>query len=210
VLQMRPYGAGAEDQPVDLGDPPADQMLCYSEQALGNGILGGICDIVYVRPEAFEPARARQIAAELAAVNDELRSARRPFLLIGPGRWGSSNPWLGIPVTWSDISAARIIVETAVDHEVDAGGQKAQISPPDPSCGSHFFHNLTASGTAYLTIHPRSGRGWIDWTWLYSQPAQSQAAFVRHVRLPQALEARIDGRSSRGAVLKSSTRSEMR
>jgi len=209
VLQMRPYGAGREDRPVELEEPPSGQVLCYSEQALGNGILGGICDIVYVRPETFDAARTREIAAELSAVNDELRSARRPFLLIGPGRWGSSNPWLGIPVAWADISAARIIVETALDHQTEGGRGKSQGFAPDPSCGSHFFHNLTASGTAYLTIHPRGGRGWIDWPWLEAQPAQGGGRFIRHVRLPQPLEARIDGRSSRGAVLKCSTRSEM-
>ena len=118
-------------------------------------------------------------------------------MLIGPGRWGSSTRWLGIPVTWAQICAARILVETML-HDFFV----------EPSQGSHFFQNLTAFGVAYLAVNPlTSDGGFIDWEWLDQQPAEHETSFVRHVRLAEPLEARIDGALSRGAVLKRTRRS---
>jgi hypothetical protein len=191
ILQMRPYAAGEDRQPVELEDLPRDTMVCYSAEALGNGIIDDIHDIVYVRPETFDAAKTHEIAQEVAAVNQALRAANRPCLLIGPGRWGSSNYWLGIPVTWGQVSAARIIVEAGLNDFI-----------VDPSQGSHFFHNLTSVGTAYMTVNPPAGQGFIDWEWLAARPVESDAEFVRHVRLKTPIEARIDGRTSRAAVLK--------
>lgn len=195
ILQMRPYGASNDFEPAEVEELPRDVLLCYSTQALGNGIVDGIHDIVYVRPDAFDAARTRDIAGEVSEINEALRAANRPCLLIGPGRWGSSNHWLGIPVSWGQVSAARIIVETGLEDFV-----------VDPSQGSHFFHNLTSVGTAYLTINPRTDQGFIDWKWLDHQSAQRETEFVRHVRLEIPIEARVDGRTSRAAVLKWSVR----
>ena len=195
VLQMRPYVAGADCEPVEVEGLRPETLVCYSTLALGNGIIDGIRDVVYVKPEAFDAAKTQQIARDVAALNAALRAASRPCLLIGPGRWGSANHWLGIPVNWGQVAAARIIVETGLDDFV-----------VDPSQGSHFFHNLTSVGTAYLTVNPRLGQGFIDWEWLRQQPAESETEFVRHVRLAAPLEARIDGRKSRAAILKRSTR----
>ena len=179
ILQMRPYGTGSQFEPVELQDLDPDQMVCFSPQALGNGIIGGLYDVVYVKPDAFDAAKTPQIATEVADINQTLRSQKRGCLLIGPGRWGSSNSWLGIPVSWGQVSAARVIVEAGLENFV-----------VDPSQGSHFFHNLTSVGTAYLTVNVRTAQGLIDWTWLDQQPALHETEFVRHLRLDSPLEAR--------------------
>lgn len=195
ILQMRPYGVTGDFEPVEVESVPRPAMLCYSTRALGHGIIDGIHDIVYVKPDTFDTAKTREIARQIAAINETLRVANRPAMLIGPGRWGSSNDWLGVPVTWAQVSTARIIVEVGLDKFV-----------VDPSQGSHFFHNLTSFGTAYLTINQRMDQGFVDWAWLDRQPAESETELVRHVRLEIPVEARIDGRRSQAAVLKWSVR----
>lgn len=195
ILQMRPYGATGDFEPVDIDDRPRDQMICYCTQSLGNGIIDPIHDVIYVRPDAFDPGKTREMAAQIAALNDALRAENRSCVLIGPGRWGSSNRWLGIPVTWGQISAARLIVEATLD-----------TFAVDPSQGSHFFHNLTSLGVAYLTINPRLETGFVDWAWLEEQAPTFDGPLVRHLRLARPIEARVDGRTSRGAVYKSSRR----
>lgn len=195
ILQMRPYGSGSESEPIEIEGLPRDLMLCRSSQALGNGMIDGLSDVVYVKPESFDAAKTMQIAEEIANINQALRAAGRSYVLIGPGRWGSSNSWLGIPVNWGQVSAARIIVEAGIaDFMVD------------PSQGSHFFHNLTSVGTVYLTTSSRSEDDFIDWPWLESQHAITETDFVRHVRLELPIEARIDGRTSQAAILKWSAR----
>ncbi len=191
ILQLRPYGISGEQEAVQIEGVSREAMVCFSAQSLGNGRLVGMRDIIYVKPDAFDAARTEQIAQEIASVSDQLRADRRTCVLIGPGRWGSSNHWLGIPVAWGQISTARVIVETTLDNFL-----------VDPSQGSHFFHNLTSSGAAYLTINPRLDGGFIDWAWLANLPSVSETSFIRHVRLDHELEARVDGRSSRAAVLK--------
>lgn len=191
VLQVRPYGAAGDFEPVDVEGLAPQDMICFSPQALGNGFIRDVRDVIYVRPDTFDAAKTKEIAREIAAMNEALKNANRHALLIGPGRWGSSNSWLGIPVNWAAISTARIIVETTLDNFV-----------VDPSQGSHFFHNLTTAGCAYLTINPKLSQGFVDWTWLAAQPAVAETGFVRHVRLSAPLEARIDGRTSRAAVMK--------
>ncbi|MBI5865734.1 MAG: histidine kinase [Planctomycetes bacterium] len=195
ILQMRPYGVGGDFEPVDIAEIPDEMLCCSSPQSLGNGVIAGIADVVYVIPETFDPMRTREIAREVAEFNERLRASGHSYLLIGPGRWGSSNHSLGIPVTWAQICAARIIVETSLSN-----------FSVDPSQGSHFFHNLTSLGTAYMTINPKLKQGFVDWAWLAEQPVAAEGAFVRHVLLEIPVEARIDGRTSRGVVLKWSAR----
>jgi hypothetical protein len=195
VLQIRPYAASTSHQQVDVDNVPTDQLVCRSEQALGNGVIDGVRDILYVRPDRFDAGRTPEIARQVASLNESIRAAGRFCLLIGPGRWGSSNPWLGIPVTWAQICASRVIVETSLDN-----------FSVDPSQGSHFFQNLTSAGVAYLTINPRGQSGFIDWAWLDDRPAEQETELVRHVRLDWPLEIRIDGRRMRACVLKHTTR----
>jgi len=191
ILQMRPFEAAADLSPVAIDAVPAGDVLCMSDQSLGNGVITGIRNIIYVRPEAFDPAQTMRIGAEIAEVNESIRSTNDSSLLIGPGRWGSSNPTLGVPVNWGQISTARVIIETTTERFA-----------VDPSQGSHFFHNLVSLGVSYLTINTRVGRGYVDWAWLDAQPAALQTKYIRHLRLARPIEARVDGRSSRAVVLK--------
>jgi len=189
LVQIRPLAPPGSEPAVDLGEVPEERVLARSDLALGNGAFEGIRDVVYLPPARFDRSRSREAAREVTERNATLREAERPYLLIGVGRWGSADPWLGIPVTWDMISGARVIVETCFpDLEVT------------PSQGTHFFQNLTAAQAAYLTIHPRHGdAGRVDWDWLARQSAESEGLFVRHVRLDAPLRVLVDGR--RGAAV---------
>lgn len=189
VLQMRPYGHGATEERVDLPDVPVEQLVVSAPSALGNGIHRTLRDVVFVRPEAFDPAKTKQIAAEVARLNEALRKAHREYVLIGPGRWGSTDHWLGIPVGWGQISAARVIIEAAHGKMV-----------VDPSQGSHFFHNLATIGVAYLTVNQSLDKGFVAWDWLNRQTIEFESELLRHVALAEPMEVRIDGRRSRAAI----------
>lgn len=197
VLQIRPYSVSGESQVIDLGELPHESVLCYSAKAMGNGATTGIADVIYVKPRAFDAAKTGLIARQIGDVNDALREAGRNCVLLGPGRWGSSNSWLGIPVQWGQISTAKLIVETSLEGFA-----------VDPSQGSHFFHNLTSFGVAYFTVNQGTGDDRVDWDWLDRLTAVSETDFIRHVRTPEPLEIRIDGRESRGAILKHGPRVE--
>ena len=193
VLQIRPLAidVGAEDIDRLLEDGDRDAVLCDSPQALGRGHVAEIRDIVYVRGEAFDRARTVDIAREVEMLNRRLVAENRPYLLIGPGRWGTSDNWLGIPVEWRMIAGARAIIETDLDD--------VEVTPSE---GSHFFHNIASFGTGYLTVHQRRGSGFVDFDWLAAHRAETETAYLRHVRLGEPLDVRIDGRSGRGVILK--------
>ncbi len=191
VLQIRPLvvevGAEDLDELLRLADPTS--LLCVSRQALGHGRIQDVRDIVYVKPVAFDRGSTVAAAAEVEEINKALMDEAAPYLLIGPGRWGTSDRWLGIPVEWRQIAGARVIVETEL----------ADV-PSTPSEGTHFFHNITSAGIGYLTVERRGGQ--VDFEWLAAQPARTETRFLRHVRLERPLDVRIDGRSGRGLVLK--------
>lgn len=184
-LQVRPLAVGNERIEVSEEDLTAPGVVVASRAALGNGRLA-LSNAVYVDPETFEAGKTREIAGEIASVNRSLLGEGRLYLLIGFGRWGSSDPWLGTPVRWDQISGARAIVEAALPG-----------MSPEPSQGSHFFHNLSSFQVCYLTVP--MGRG-IDWDWLRRQPEHGRTAHVRHVRLAAPLEVVVDGRTGRGIV----------
>lgn len=189
-LQLRRLAAGGEPEDLVLRPQQVQEAWCYSESALGNGRRDEIADVVYVRPERFDPAHSREIAQEVGRLNRLLAAEHRSYVLVGPGRWGSSDPWLGIPVTWDQISGARAIVEASLrDFRVQ------------PSQGTHFFQNVTSLRIAYLTVNPFAGDDRIDWDWLAGQPAQHESEFVRHLRFEASLRIRIEGRSKRGVIL---------
>ncbi len=170
----------------DLADPHA---IVASEMVMGNGVIDDIHDIVFVRPENFSVMQTPAIAEQLGIINRQLSEQHRPFLLIGFGRWGSSHPSLGIPVVWSQISGARVIVEATLPE------MNVELSQ-----GSHFFHNLSSFRASYFMVR-HDGRFAIDWPWLNRQPMVQETEFVRHVRSPAALTARVDGRNGRGVIL---------
>jgi len=191
VLQVRPMVSGASGERPITPDLEARAVI-RSRNALGHGRADVIRDVVVVDPRGFDRSWTPAVARAVAAVNRDLREAGRPMLLLGPGRWGSRDPWLGIPVTWGQISAARAIVETDFpDLEVE------------PSQGSHFFHNLTCFGVSYLTVHENQEGCGIDWDWFENQPVVSEAldGVVRHLRLEEPLTVVVDGVESRGLVV---------
>jgi hypothetical protein len=187
-LQVRPMVVSHERVEISESDLEAPGLLLASRRAMGNGRIESIRDVVYVKPSGFDARLTPAIAAELEKTNVRLLDEERPYLLIGFGRWGSSDPWLGIPVLWGQISGARAIVEaTLPDMDVE------------PSQGSHFFHNISSLGVSYLAV-PHHAQPPIDWAWLDAQTPVAEADHVRHIRVAQPLLVEVDGRSSRGAV----------
>jgi len=188
ILQIRPMAARADMARVEILPEEAKHCFCYSENALGNGINRDLTDIVYVKPQDFDPAKTREIAKEIGRLNAELAKENCAYILIGPGRWGSADPWLGIPVRWADISGASVIVETT----------HASFTA-DPSQGSHFFHNLTSLGMSYLNITD-GGRDFIKPSWFSSQPVMRVTRFLSHIRLNRPVAVKVDGRRSIGVI----------
>lgn len=189
-LQVRPLVISDELVTVDLTGGAQGNALCYTDQALGNGVTT-LADIVYVKPKAFDAARTPQIAVEIGQLNQRLKEQDRGYVLIGFGRWGSTDPWLGIPVKFDQISRARAVVEACLP-----------TMNVDPSQGSHFFQNMTSLRIGYLTVPLDPARGKIDWDWLDAQPLVEQTEHVRWVRPAAPVSVQLDGRSSRGAIFR--------
>lgn len=185
ILQVRPMTAREELAKIDILPWEVDKAFCRSENALGNAARTEIADIVYVKPDAFDPKDTRKIALDIGKFNARLLNEGCRYILIGPGRWGSADRWLGIPVSWSDICGVGAIVET--DH----AALKAE-----PSQGSHFFHNITTLGINYISV-TRTGSDFLKWDWLTSVPPVSETAHVAHIRLPDPVTLKVDGRNSR-------------
>ncbi len=189
-LQVRPMVVSSDKVEVTEEDLLDENILVASRNVLGNGINNTIKDIVYVKPESFEAKHTNQIAGELESINKTLVNLHRPYLLIGFGRWGSSDPWLGIPVNWGQVSGAKAIVETAMEN------LNVEFSQ-----GSHFFHNLTSFNVSYFSVKISDSYK-IDWDWLSEQHVEYETDFVRHVSLSSALHTKVDGRSGRGTINK--------
>jgi hypothetical protein len=193
-LQLRPMVKQEGDFKIDFADFAAEDILFQSEQTLGNGIKH-VRDVVFIKPDAFDAMKTRSMVNEISAVNHELLAAHRPYILIGPGRWGSSDPSLGIPVGFSDISAATAIVETSLPNMVI-----------DPSQGSHFFQNLTSFRITYFTLRHYNEAHSIDWEWLNALTCVAETEHLRHVVADKDLEIIVDGQSGNGIVLKTPNR----
>jgi hypothetical protein len=187
-VQVRPMAVWRGPVTVAAADLHDPRAIVASTAVLGNGTNDAISDIVFVRPDRFDPARSPVIAAEIATMNHALLASARPYLLIGFGRWGSSDPWLGIPVVWSSIAGARAIVETMLPSR-----------RVDPSQGSHFFHNLSSFGVLYFTVRPDVDPP-IAWDWIEAQPVVDAAEHVVHARLAAPLRIAVDGRSGAGVI----------
>ncbi len=192
-VQMRPLALMRESEAVEVGEVDPAAVLCRSQRVLGNGRIEGIRDLVVVDFQRFERARSREAAAEVGRLNGLLLAARTPYALVGVGRWGSRDPWLGIPVTWDQVSGAQVIVE--------AGLRDLKVTP---SQGTHFFQNLTSFNVGYFTVNPESGDGTVDWEWLEARPALSSLAHVRHVRLDEPILVLMNGKKNEGVILKGS------
>jgi len=190
MLQIRPIAmsSGGGGGSVEGGE---ETFVVRTDKALGHGRFGDIADIVYIPPETFDRAKTQDIASQVGQVNLALKKLQRPYLLIGPGRWGSKDRWLGIPVGWSQISGVRCIVETDLPEV-----------PVTPSQGSHFFQNVTSLGIPYFTVNFGGAEGAVDYAWLAEQPEATRTEFVRHVTLEAPLEVVVDSRTHRGVIRK--------
>lgn len=189
-LQMRPLVASRERCDIACDSVPVEKLLCRSGRALGNGCVDGMRDVVYVDAAKFDRGRSADVASVVADLNAKLVRERRPYVLIGPGRWGSFDPWIGIPVAWHQISGARVIVEVP-----------ATDLPMDPSQGTHFFHNMTSAGIGYFSLTESSDKEFVRWDLLGSLPGEEAGLGVRHVRLKTPLSVRMDGQTQQGVIV---------
>ena len=190
-LQIRPLTLARDHQDLAIGEVDSSRLICQSKKVLGNGRIENLHDIVVVDSHRFERSRSQEVAKAVAHFNATLSCENRPYLLIGVGRWGSNDPWLGIPVEWDEISGARAIVE--------AGFQDFRVTP---SQGSHFFQNLTAFQVGYFTVNPDAGEGSVDWQWLTEQPAVEEQGCVRHLQFQRPMRIVMNSKTSQGVIFK--------
>ena len=192
LLQIRPIVCNNNVLNENLEEINQNDTVIYSQNALGHGVIDNVQDIIYVKTENFDAANNQKIVDEIDEINRKFLQENKNYVLIGPGRWGSSDHWLGIPVKWAQISAAKVIVE--------CGLSSYRI---DPSQGTHFFQNLTSFGVGYFTVNPYINDGFFDETLLNSLPAVTETAHLRHVHFPQPMEIKIDGKKKVGVVMRS-------
>ncbi len=191
LLQIRPIVNLNEDLHENLDALPDAETILRSNSALGNGVIDTVYDFVYVKPETFNAANNAEMATRIEQLNQRFLNEGKNYVLVGPGRWGSSDPWLGIPVKWPQISGARVIVESGLpNYRID------------PSQGTHFFQNLTSFQVGYFTINPYANDGFYDLAYLNTQPAVFEDEFIRQVRFDAPLVVKIDGKKSKAVVLK--------
>ncbi len=191
LLQIRPIASKEESVHLSMSKINHHQSIIISYSALGNGIIDTVTDIIYVRPENFQASRNQEIADMIGEINKKFVAKKKGFILIGPGRWGSTDPWLGIPVKWSQISASRLIVESGLkDYRID------------PSQGTHFFQNLTSFRVGYFTVNPYLNDGFFDIDYLNKQPAVFENELIRHIRFKTPVIIKIDGKKNIGIVEK--------
>lgn len=189
-LQVRTMAVPVDEVYVMEEDLTGENVFLASETVFGNGTIDTIKDIVYIKPESFELRHARVVVSELERFNDKLLKNNRPYLLIVFGRLGTTDPWLGIPVKWGQISGAKVIIEATKDNI------KVELSQ-----GSHFFHNIINLNIKYFSV-PYSSPYQVSWEWLNQQEIVEEDRFVRHVKLKNPLKVRVDGRTSKGVIYK--------
>jgi hypothetical protein len=192
ILQIRPLVVSQERYEIEWNeeDTRKKDVIIHSKQASGNGVIDSIKDIIYVPPKTFDPSKTIQIADEIGQINKNL--AETQYMLIGPGRWGTQDRWLGIPVKWSQISGVKVMVETAIEE--------FNIKPTQ---GTHFFQNIISKGIGYINVTLNPKESFIDWNWLDSQKAEEQLEYVRHLKLKKTLNVKLDGTSGRALVTRS-------
>ena len=191
LLQMRPLVINREHEEITIDKFEPEKLLCYSEQVLGDGIMNNIYDIIYVDYHLYDRAKSRDVAKEVSMFNSQLMDENRPYLLIGVGRWGSLDPWLGIPVTWEQIAGAHTIIESGFkDFAVE------------PSQGSHFFQNLTSFMIGYFHVNSHKNQGLVNWDWLLKQKPVESKVFTKHLRFKSPIVIKMSGYQNKGVIYK--------
>lgn len=193
LLQIRPIVESSDSQVIEFEEVVQEDTIIYSDSSMGNGIYTGIRDVVYVKPENFQSANNLKLPPIIEKINDMYVKEDKNYVLVGPGRWGSSDHWLGIPVIWPQISQSKIIVESGLhNYRID------------PSQGTHFFQNLTSFSVGYLTINPYIKQGFYDYEFLNNREAFYEDEYIRVVRFDEDLVIKLDGKSSRAVIYKPS------
>lgn len=183
LLQIKPLIGAEQDYNVDLDEIKKEDIVLFSEIGMGNGMIDNITDVIYVDKEKFDKSQTMAMAEEIDRLNSKMVRENRKYILIGPGRWGTRDRWIGIPVSWPQISNAKIIVETALEG-----------FPLDASSGSHFFHNVTSMNVGYFSLPYENEKNFIRWDVLNEQPLIKQTGFFRHIRFKKPVVVRMDGR----------------
>ena len=189
LLQIKPLIRHELAVPIEIGSVDSDFTLMYAKRGMGNGVIEGIRDIIYVSEENFDKTKTKDIAQEISQLNDKMNKSKSEYVLIGPGRWGSRDQFTGIPVSWAQISKARIIVEMGL-HDF----------PLDGSLGSHFFHNVTSMNIGYFTLPHNSRDAFLNSKMLNEQPVIEELEYVKHIRVKQELEILMDGRKREALI----------
>jgi hypothetical protein len=190
LLQIKPLLAGLVSQNIDFSSFDVEKIVLYSKLSLGNGEINNIVDVVYIKPDTFDKLKTIEMAQEIEKINIQMTREKRKYILVGPGRWGSRDRFLGVPVTWSQISHAKVIVETSLDN-----------FPLDSSLGSHFFHNVTSLNIGYFSVEHNSENSFIKWDVLENQQLISELQFCRHVRFQNSVRVLMDGKKKTSVVI---------
>jgi CheY-like chemotaxis protein len=183
LLQIKPLIGNSDDYVIDLDKIDRDSLILYTENGMGNGQIEDITDVIYVDKDRFEKSKTKEIALEIEELNKKMDEENKKYILIGPGRWGTRDPWIGIPVNWTQISNAKIIVETSLEN-----------FPLDASAGSHFFHNVTSMNVGYFSIQHHSAKCMINWDILAKQQIINQKTHIKHIRFAKPLIVKMDGK----------------
>jgi hypothetical protein len=189
LLQIRPMGQYKQNLKVKIGKDEIKEAFCYSTLSLGNGEYKDIYDVVYVDPETFDPGKTVEIAAEINKINALFNEDGNKYVLIGPGRWGSSDRWLGIPVVWNDISNVGVMLETTIES-----------IKADPSQGSHFFQNITSLGISYITVSDK-GEDFIDYEFFRCQKCTNTTTYLKHIRFEKPIKILVDGKTAQAVLM---------
>jgi hypothetical protein len=191
LLQIRPLVVSHDFEDLKIEKVKKEKLICQSSRVLGNGIINNIHDAIVVDYHLFERAKSKEVAAEVASFNTQLIKGKKPYLLVGVGRWGSLDPWLGIPVNWDQIAGAKAIVETSFkDLAVE------------PSQGSHFFQNITSFMIGYFTVSSLQVEDFVDWDWLLKQETVESKTFTKHIRFKHPVIIKMNGHENEGIIIK--------
>jgi len=183
LLQIKPLIGNAQDYEIDMDEINEEKIIVYAEKAMGNGKVDNIRDVIYVDIDLFDKAMTEEMAKEIDELNRYMIEQDKQYILLGPGRWGTRDKWIGIPVNWPQISNAKFIVETSLED-----------FPLDASSGSHFFHNVTSMNIGYFSVQPEVSQSYISWDILSKQKLLKKTTFFRHVEFEKPLTVRMDGR----------------
>jgi hypothetical protein len=190
LLQIKPMVIGGLDRIQEFEFIHDDDILCKSQVALGNGVIDNIQNIIMVDPETFDASQTQTIAKDIEHINHKMPKGEQ-YILVGPGRWGTADPWLGVPVEWDQISQAKVIIEYGMSE-----------FPVDPSFGSHFFQNVTSMRIGYFTINHKKKQDRLDMNWLNEQTEKAVTKHTKWIQLDRPLTVTIDGQTGEGTIIK--------